>query len=116
MTRVPQGGLSPARNPRLQQQRLEAYTPMGITAENVARKYGISREAQDQFAVSSQQKAAEAAQAAAFDQEIIPINLPVVARSPTMAACARPLPWVAWRRSSPPLPRMAPSRPALRRL
>jgi acetyl-CoA acyltransferase len=76
MTRVPQGGLSPTRNPRLQQQRPEAYTPMGITAENVARKYGISREAQDQFAASSQQKAAEAAQANSFDQEIISINLP----------------------------------------
>jgi acetyl-CoA acyltransferase len=76
MTRVPQGGLSPARNPYLQQHRPEAYTPMGITAENVARTYHISREAQDQFAASSQQKAAEAAQAKAFDQEIIPIKLP----------------------------------------
>jgi acetyl-CoA acyltransferase len=76
MTRVPQGGLSPVRNPYLQQHRPEAYTPMGITAENVARTYHISREAQDQFAASSQQKAAEAAQAKAFDQEIIPIQLP----------------------------------------
>jgi acetyl-CoA acyltransferase len=76
MTRVPQGGLSPARNAHLQQHRPEAYTPMGITAENVARTYHISREAQDQFAASSQQKAAEAAQANAFDQEIIPIKLP----------------------------------------
>jgi acetyl-CoA acyltransferase len=76
MTRVPQGGLSPARNAHLQQHRPEAYTPMGITAENVARTYHISREAQDQFAASSQQKAAEAAQAKAFDQEIIPIKLP----------------------------------------
>ncbi len=76
MTRVPQGGLSPARSPVLQRQRPAAYTPMGITAENVASKYDISREAQDQFAASSQRKAAEAAQAHAFELETVPITLP----------------------------------------
>ncbi|GAB3590408.1 thiolase family protein [Hymenobacter daeguensis] len=75
MTRVPQGGLSPSRNPRLQQQRPEAYTPMGITAENVARAYGIGRADQDAFATESQRKAAAAGQAQAFAGEIVPVTL-----------------------------------------
>jgi acetyl-CoA C-acetyltransferase len=46
---------------------------MGITAENVAAKYGISREAQDEFAVESQRRAATAEATAAFAEEIVPI-------------------------------------------
>jgi acetyl-CoA C-acetyltransferase len=48
---------------------------MGITAENIAEKYGISREEQDQYALSSQQKAAEAVNSNRFSDEIIPIEL-----------------------------------------
>src|SRR5690606_36379950 len=48
---------------------------MGITAENVAREYGISREAQDAFALSSQQKAAAAQAAGKFDAEITPFTV-----------------------------------------
>lgn len=48
---------------------------MGITAENVAREYGISREAQDAFALSSQQKAAAAQAAGKFDAEITPFTI-----------------------------------------
>ncbi len=49
---------------------------MGITAENVAKKYNISREAQDAFAFASQQKAAAAQDAGKFKDEIVPILLP----------------------------------------
>ncbi|MBW4237846.1 acetyl-CoA C-acetyltransferase [Enterobacter roggenkampii] len=48
---------------------------MGITAENVARQYGISREQQDAFAARSQQKAASAAEAGRFDAEIAPVTV-----------------------------------------
>jgi acetyl-CoA C-acetyltransferase len=49
--------------------------PMGITAENVAKKYKISREEQDKFAVNSQQKASAAVKAGKFKEEIIPIEI-----------------------------------------
>ncbi|MDV0597429.1 MULTISPECIES: acetyl-CoA C-acetyltransferase [unclassified Enterobacter] len=48
---------------------------MGITAENIARQYGISREQQDAFAVRSQQKAASAVEAGRFDAEIVPVTV-----------------------------------------
>jgi acetyl-CoA acyltransferase len=50
------------------------YTPMGITAENVANKFGIKREEQDAFAVASQQKAGAAIKAGKFEQEIVPVR------------------------------------------
>ena len=49
---------------------------MGVTAENVAKKYGISREDQDAFAAASQQKAEAAQQAGKFKDEIIPLEIP----------------------------------------
>lgn len=49
---------------------------MGITAENVARKYGISRDMQDALALSSQQKAAAAQDAGRFKDEIVPVSIP----------------------------------------
>jgi acetyl-CoA C-acetyltransferase len=49
---------------------------MGITAENVAEEYGVSREDQDQFAALSQQKAERAIEAGVFKQEIIPVEIP----------------------------------------
>lgn len=48
---------------------------MGITAENVAEKYGISRQEQDEFALLSQQRAAAAVNSGAFDKEIVPVTL-----------------------------------------
>jgi acetyl-CoA acetyltransferase family protein len=50
-----------------------AYMPMLQTAENVARKYGVSREAQDAFALVSQQRTAAAQAAGRFDAEIVPL-------------------------------------------
>ncbi|WMP16528.1 acetyl-CoA C-acetyltransferase [Thiothrix lacustris] len=49
---------------------------MGMTAENIADKYGFSREAQDEFAASSQQKTEAAQKAGAFNDEIIPVVIP----------------------------------------
>ena len=49
---------------------------MGITAENVARKYGISRDAQDALALSSQQKAVAAQEAGRFKDEIVSVSIP----------------------------------------
>jgi acetyl-CoA C-acetyltransferase len=48
---------------------------MGITAENLAEQYGISREEQDEFAAGSQQKAAEAVESGVFKDEIVPIEV-----------------------------------------
>jgi acetyl-CoA C-acetyltransferase len=53
-----------------------AQCHMGITAENVAVKYGISREEQDAFAVESQRKAGAAIAAGKFKQEIVPVSIP----------------------------------------
>ena len=49
--------------------------PMGITAENVAEKYGLTREELDAFSANSQQKAVAAQQSGAFDEEIVPVEL-----------------------------------------
>ncbi|GLH62531.1 thiolase family protein [Parageobacillus sp. G301] len=51
--------------------------PMGITAENLVKKYGISRKEQDEFALRSQQKMARAMQEGRFKEQIVPITVPV---------------------------------------
>lgn len=73
MSRVPMGGFNPMPNPKLAEQS-EAYIAMGDTAENLAKLYGIEREKQEAFAVESQKKAAAAAAAGKFDDEIVPIT------------------------------------------
>ena len=52
------------------------HVHMGITAENIAAKYGISREEQDEFAADSQQKAGEAIKSGKFKTEIVPVEVP----------------------------------------
>jgi acetyl-CoA C-acetyltransferase len=52
------------------------YIPMGLTAENVAEKYGVSRERMDEYAVVSQNRAVEAQKNGFFDREITPVELP----------------------------------------
>jgi acetyl-CoA C-acetyltransferase len=59
---------------------------MGITAENVAKKYGIAREAQDALALASQTKAAAAQDAGKFKDEIIPITIPQKKGDPVVFA------------------------------
>jgi acetyl-CoA acyltransferase len=75
MSMVPQGGLNPRHNPKLEHDFPQAYTPMGITAENVATRYSVSRSDQDLFATESQRKAAAAVEAQGFRDEIVPISL-----------------------------------------
>jgi len=72
MSRVPMAGFNPMPNPALAA-RSSAYMGMGDTAENVARRFGIDRAAQDAFALASQQKAAAAQAAGRLKDEIVPI-------------------------------------------
>ncbi len=74
MSRIPMGGFNPMPNPQLYKDYPQAYISMGETAENLAKKYDISRAAQEEFAVGSHQKAAKAAESGAFDDEIVPIG------------------------------------------
>lgn len=74
MTRVPMLGFNPMPNPALNERLPAAYVSMGITAENVANKYQISRAEQEAFAVESQKKAQAARIAGKFKDEIVPIN------------------------------------------
>ncbi|WP_033828140.1 thiolase family protein [Bacillus andreraoultii] len=56
--------------------------PMGITAENLVKKYQISREEQDEFALRSQRRMAQAMAEGRFDEQIVPITIPVRKREP----------------------------------
>ena len=76
MSRVPQGGLNFSPNPHLLENFPEAYVTMGQTAENVARRFAVTREDQDRMAASSHRKAAAAQQAGLLANEIIPIKTP----------------------------------------
>jgi acetyl-CoA C-acetyltransferase len=62
--------------PRSQPYEIYGNLTMGLTAENVAAKYGISREEQDAFALASQEKALEAIAAGLFADEIVPVEVP----------------------------------------
>lgn len=75
MTMVPMGGYVARPNPDLAERYPEVYTPMGITAENVAAKFNISREDQDKFAYASQMKAAKATNEGKFKEEIVPLKV-----------------------------------------
>ena len=74
MTYVPMTGFHISASPELMASLPSANTPMGITAENVAKKFGITREAQDKFALWSQQKAKAAIDKGAFKDEIVPVR------------------------------------------
>lgn len=74
MTRVPMGGYNLLPNPELYAHFPQAYISMGDTAENLAEKYQISREAQEQFALASHVKAAMAQQQGRFAEEIVAIS------------------------------------------
>lgn len=97
MSRIPMGGFNASYNPRLikprdadQEQQLRqspyppiehefgyaAYMPMGVTAENLASLYDISRAAQDAFALRSHQRAIAATENGIFKREIVPVPLP----------------------------------------
>ena len=74
MTYVPMTGFHLSASPELMDKLPGANTPMGITAENVANRFGISRQQQDQFAFNSQQKAKAALEKGTFKDEIVPVR------------------------------------------
>ncbi|MEC7946114.1 MAG: thiolase family protein [Myxococcota bacterium] len=74
MTMLGMGGDRPSANPRLMAERPEIYVTMGMTSENVAKRFNVSRSEQDAFAVTSHQKAARAIAAGKFADEIVPVS------------------------------------------
>ena len=74
MSRVPMAGFNPSPSPMLYEEHPEVYISMGVTAENVARKYNIDRARQDEFAVLSQNKAAAARASGKLKDEIVAIE------------------------------------------
>jgi len=73
MSYVPMGGNKPAFNPWLVDHYPGSYLSMGLTAERVAKHYGITREEADRFALDSHAKALDAIQAGRFSAEIVPV-------------------------------------------
>ncbi|HEY8428500.1 MAG TPA: thiolase family protein, partial [Sandaracinaceae bacterium] len=74
MSMVPMTGNKLSASPEAMERFPSVYTPMGITAENVAKRFGIDRRAQDEFALASQKKAAAAIEAKRFADEIVPVK------------------------------------------
>ena len=74
MSMLPGGGHTLAPNPWLMDHRPETYLGMGLTAENLRKKYGIGREQQDLFAYRSHSNAIAAQQQGKFDDEIVPVE------------------------------------------
>lgn len=74
MSRVPMMGFNPLPHPGLAERVPGAYMAMGITAENLVRKYKIGRDRQEEFALKSQQRAAAAQAAGKLDAEIAPVG------------------------------------------
>ncbi len=77
MSMIPMTGAKVSLNPRLVEAQSALFTPMGVTAENVARRFQISRAEQDEFAYQSHQKATRAQQAGFFADEILAIDTTV---------------------------------------
>ena len=75
MSKTPFGGLKPAPNPWFVDHWPEVYMSMGLTAERVQRKYSVSREDADAFALRSHQNAIAAQQQGKFDEEIVPVDV-----------------------------------------
>ena len=78
MSQVPMTGYTFAPNPTLVEEFPEMYMSMGLTAENVAEKYKVSREDQDAFGYKSNQKALAANASGRFKEEIVPLTVKTV--------------------------------------
>jgi acetyl-CoA acyltransferase len=79
MTMIPMGGNKVSPNPWLMDHNPDAYLSMGLTAENVAAKYGITREQADEFSIGSHKKALAAIAAGKFKDEIVPVEVKITA-------------------------------------
>lgn len=75
MSMVPMSGFFFQPDPETVENDRDVYISMGITAENVAAKYGISREDQDRFALQSHQRATEAVSSGRFDDEVVAVEV-----------------------------------------
>ena len=78
MSMVPMTGNKFAPNPYFAVEGPQAFTNMGLTAENVAAKYNISREDQDAFALRSNNRAVEAVESGRFDPELVPVEVKII--------------------------------------
>ena len=76
MSQVPIMGLTPSPNPYLVEHNPQVYTSMGLTAENVAEKFGVTRQDQDELALRSQQNAGRAIKEGRFKDEIVSVSIP----------------------------------------
>src|SRR3984957_1221079 len=75
MTMIPMGGNKISPNPWLMDNYPDSYLGMGLTAENLAKKYSITREQADEFSYNSHQKALAAIAAGKFKDEIVPVEV-----------------------------------------
>jgi acetyl-CoA acyltransferase len=75
MSMIPMGGYHFSPNPYLMEHYPDAYLNMALTAENLARKYQVTREQQDEFALRSHQRALAAIAAGKFKEEIVPLEV-----------------------------------------
>jgi acetyl-CoA acyltransferase len=75
MSLIPMGGAKPSPNPWLAEHYPASLLTMGLTAERVARRYGITREEQDAFALESHRRAVAAQAAHRFDEELVPVKV-----------------------------------------
>jgi acetyl-CoA acyltransferase len=73
-SRIPLGGFNPNLSPVLLDQFADNVTPIGVAAENLVKRYAISRRAQDDWAIESQRKAADAWEQGRFGAEVMPIR------------------------------------------
>jgi acetyl-CoA acyltransferase len=77
MSMIPMSGNKPSLNPEIVEKKPEVFTPMGITAENIARRFEIPRQAQDEFALRSHLRATEATRSGKFAEEIVAVQTSV---------------------------------------
>ncbi len=82
MSRIPMVGSLPYPNPALVEERPGAYSSMGLTAENVAEKYNIGRDEQDEFAAQSYQRAETASKGGKFTEQIVPLDVIIQEETP----------------------------------
>ena len=75
MSQVPMSGFFFQPDPELTEEDIGTYVSMGITAENVAEEYEVSREDQDRFALRSHERAADAIDSGRFDDELVPLTI-----------------------------------------
>jgi acetyl-CoA acyltransferase len=82
MSMVPMGGNKISPNPWLVDHYPDAYINMGLGTENIARKFGISRDAADEFALNSHKKAVAAIAAGKFTDELLPVDVSITSLPP----------------------------------